>query len=477
MRDGHVSLWHPWQDKPGRSHKLALLQDMTFNNIDSLVETIGGNQYYALVENILDGLEINPLLLRDKRTETYLTRSGHAIALRVRSKRKSGFILPSQTWGDIYPKNETLDRMAYIFDRFGYEAITPASLSEKVLRSTMQEKLIISRPNAILRSTLLKYGKGARISSKKTHKALPVAYENDSNKEYLFESTQGVPSPFISPIRFYGDKSGWYSGKTSWCHVNMTCHRSKETQPIQIHDNGEMRECRDGEEIDTWLWREEIEDCLSVGYSLNNVLEGWFWDEISFFMSGWADILYSKYSQETDESIKDIEKIMMVGLPGRFLKAPEKITLIHKSEARGTDLPLLAHDWKKNGSPMSEWCMRVEEDMDSSQLTPIGSYIIMKCRQKIFHDIHREEQAGNTVARIYVDSFTTTQKPTTIAIGKERGQYKVKVYTEVYIRNNQFIGKIDGKWILKAPAYNLSDTEAREKISRELRSISPCNSS
>jgi hypothetical protein len=318
----------------------------------------------------------------------------------------------------------------------------------------------------MLRDTFIKYDKGGRIDRSTSKKFYKEAFENDINKAYL-EYSRNVVSPFVSPVRFWHDQTSWQSARQSWMNVQLTCKHDGGLQPIQIPDEyGFMREPFDGEKIDTWLWSDELQDCLNSGYKLNFIEEGYFWDEMSSFMSQWSDILWNAYSTETSDEIKDIEKGMMVGLPGRFLKKPEKYTLVHKSEAKEHDIPLL-QSWSGGKSPLSEWCMRVEEDMDSAQLTPVGSFIVMQCRRDIYRDAKKEEQSGNKVIRIYIDSFTTTQETIYIKKSKRRGEYKTKYYTQVTIRNNRFLGKdINGKLVLKAPA--VSGEEARKKAIKEL---------
>lgn len=480
-KEEHVSLWHPWIDKPvyknpdlaEKRHKLALWSDFTFDSVDRCVQEIGGGSYYALCRDILLGSEVDPLLLRDPRTEAYLSRTGGISALRVKSKRKSGFLIPGTTWGQTgQPTRELLGRMNHVFNAFGFEALTPSSLSEKVLRSTMADKLYISRPSDMLRRSLIANSKGGRIDSKKTSRFYPVVYENDMNKAYL-HCSRVVPSPFVTPIRF-SHSDIWQSQMCSWMEVEMTCHRGTGIQPIQIKDekNGELREPRDGEHFTDWLWSGELRDCVEAGYTLYNVNQGWGWPDMSDFMSRWSDILWDAYSNEQDEAVREIEKNMMVGLPGRFLKSPEKYTLVHKSEALKTDLPLVAH-WQQGESPLSEWCMRVEQDIDSAQLTYIGSFIVAECRRKLYADSLAEERQGNKIVRVYIDSFSTTENTRIVRKGNRRGEYKTKIYQQVRIVHNRFMGYDEhGKLILKAPSVNKDyNSPERQKAIREMELI------
>lgn len=476
-----VSLWHPWTDRPvykdesmkDKRHKLALWSDFDFTNVDETIAFIGGNNYYAVVNDILDGLEVAPGLLRDKRSTAYLSRTGGAVAMEVRAGRKHGFLIPGGNWGEIgHPTSAVLERMQYVFQTFGYEALTTASLSEKILRSTLPDRSYISRPSAMLRRSLLEHGKGGRIDKKELSQFYPQVYENDMNKAYLYCS-QNVPDPKYAPIRFCGDSDVWQDYPASWLEVEMTCHSTGGIQPIQIKDkiSGELREPFNGEHFSTWCWGGELEDCTSHGYSLTRTIEGYCFPFMSSFMQQWGDILWNVYSGEDREDIRTIIKSMMVGLPGRFLKQPEKYTLVHESERQKGDERLVAR-WDKGSSPMSEWLMRMEEDIESTALTPVGSYIVTECRRKLYRDAKNEEQQGNSILRVYIDSITTSGSATTLTKSGKRGDYKVKIYTRVRIEHGRFKGYNEkGELVLKAPG--VTGERERSKVISEME-LQPC---
>lgn len=473
-RDGHVALWHPWQDKPGQRHTLSLWSDFSYlSSVDSIVNAIGGGQYYALCTDILCEEEIRQELIRDQRTKAFISRTGSVSALQVRHKNKSGFLIAGRSWNEgEEPTRETLAKIKRTFDLFGYEALTPSSLSEKVLRSTLPARTFISRPGVVLRKSFIDNSTGGRIDRKSLGKFFPIAYEYDINKAYLSCAMKGVPSPFHTPLHV-GRSSIWQSMPVSWLDVTMTCH-ADGIQPIQIEDNGSMREPQRGEQFRKWLWSGEIQDCLDRGYSLDLQHAGWAWEYESKFLEIWADILWDKYQEcSHDEEVKEIIKTMMVGLPGRFLRKPEKYELVHRDDLSEEEkksesvLPLTAN-WLKGQSPMSKWFIRVEEDRDSAQITPVGSYIVAECRREIYKAAFQAVQCGATVLRIYIDSVTTSTEVCTLSVGKERGQYKKKEYRNVRIIHGQFVGYDEsGKIRLKAPGYKY-DSQGRKKLEEEL---------
>lgn len=474
-RTGHVSLWHPWQDKPGLRHELALFSDYAHLSVDEIVKEIGNGRKYAICTDILNSREVDASLIRDRRTEPYLSRTGSLAGLRVRSGRWSGFLIPGIQWGEqSNPTKDTLNNIQSIFSLFNREAITPSSLSEKVLRGTLPGKLYISRPSVPLRTAILGNRSIARVMIQRRGIKSDEAYEYDYNKKYLSVAAKGVPSPFISPVRFYHSDI-WQDMPVSFMKVRVKAPESiKGIQPIQIRDMSLCRNAREGESWDTWVWNGKVQDCMEAGYAVE-VLEGYSWFQVSNFMSSWADILYTACEKYREESFYPILKQMCQGLPGRFLKAPEIYTLVHRSEFEGGDVPLTAN-WQGSDSPMSEWFMRVDKESDKAreqaQLTPVGDYIVCEAERDIYHAAIAEQKQGNKILRIYVDSLTVAEPATVLEVGTEKGQFKVTKYTQVKVISNRFIGYIAGKGeVVKAPGYARNSRERLKLLKEEMQWI------
>ena len=459
MREGHVSIWHPWLDKPGQRHTPVLWNRENYSgNIERTIEHVATFQEYVFCNDILDPLEIPTELIQATAPRNrYLSRTGKVVALRVASKRKSGFFIPASVWcHKKEPDGELIRRVNRIFEIFGYEAISPSSLSEKILRSTLPEKTCISRPSHMLRSVFMEHGRSGRIDQVKEPRYFERLRQLDENKSYLFHS-EIVPSPFRAPVYvFYGER-GYQDGRynsyvTAYIHCKLSAHVSG-ISPIQVKgQDGTWYSPEENETIDTWLWREELDDCLEAGYTLEHVEEFYGWKSFSTFMQQWANILYEKYEQEEDEKVQDIIKQMMVGLPGRFLKSPESYLLVHRDEYQRGDIPILAN-WKEGGEITTPWFLRAEFDLQSVQLTPVGDYIKMKARQELYHKMKEEEKHGHEVINSYIDCYTVNEhydihasrihnqrnKNAYRNIGKKPGQWKEKVYKALWVIDNQII--------------------------------------
>lgn len=448
MREGHVSIWHPWQDKPGQRHTPVLWNHEDYpSSIERIIEHVATSQEYVFCNDILDPLEIPTELIQATAPRNrYLSRTGKVVALRVANKRKSGFFIPAIVWCHrSEPDGELLSRVNHVFQTFGYESISPSSLSEKVLRSTLPEKLCISRPSHMVRQTFLENGRAGRIDTVKEPRYFERLKQLDENKSYLYHSDI-VPSPFHAPVYlFYGERgyqdTRYSDYATAYVHCKLIAH-IHGISPIQVKgDDGTWYSPSAGEEIDTWLWLEELNDCLEAGWTLNHVEEAYCWKSFSTFMQQWADILYEKYEQEKDEKVQDIIKQMMVGLPGRFLKSPETYLLVHKNEYQKGDIPIPAN-WKDGGKIITPWFLRAEFDLQSTQLTPIGDYIKMRARQELYHKMKEEERNGHEVINSYIDCYTVSEchtKNNYRNIGKKPGQWKQKVYKALWVIENQII--------------------------------------
>lgn len=478
--EGSVTRWHPWLDKPGSHHALTLwngsgssLSTLQAENVfhlptvETAIEVVAGKKLYCFCEDLLDEHDIPYCheLIGHKQATPYLSRGGRIPALRVETKKKSGFFIPASTfsWHDI-PGKKLLENVTLLFHLFGYEAVTLPSLSEKVLRGTLPEKLHIHRPSSMLRRNVLANHKGGRIDkTRETGVFLPLVREYDENKAYLHHS-RCVPSPFLSPvIRVHPSLEQAMVYPTGWWHVRLLCHERGTIHPIQSGGINPV----EGEVLDTWLWTEELTRCLDYGYTLLDIIYGYGWTEMSNFMEPWSDILWQKWEQSKDDDphIQRMIKGMMVGLPGKFLRQPEVYKLLPLMQAKIGDIPLVMH-WRDGKSKMfSDYVIRPEYDHESTALSPIGSYIVAMMRCELYDIMRKCEAHGHRVLRSYIDciSIDASQLGSNdvdfIPLGTSPGTWKVKEYRNVYAEENRFVGarKVnDWEWEdeMKAPGFS-----------------------
>ncbi len=477
----HSSLWHPWEDRPGIRHVPTYFNAQSQNihtsyhpenflyhvaDMEEMIQCVSRNGLFLLCKDPLNEHEFSYAneLLGDDRANPYLSRQGNIAALRLSNKRKSGFLVPAKTWRwDNEPTANLTRNIGEIFRIFGYESTTPASLSEKVLRATLPTPLGISRPSVWLRRDILDNHTGGRIDT-----AIPKFYrtvkEFDKNKAYAWHS-RSVPSPFHCPfIRSGPTLAECLDYPTGFWQCTLVA------VPLSLHPI-QIGKVEPGEVITRWLWTGELLDCLEAGYQLVKIIRGYGFREMSNFMEMWSDILLEKHfqAQRSDEHLAKIIKSMMVGLPGRFLRQPEQYRLVHISEVRKGDIPLMMH-WQEDGDrKFSDYAIRPEHDKESTALSYIGSYIVAEMRRELYHRMKMEIEHGYHVIRSYIDCYSISiDDDNLVRSGKEDerfrnigtgiGQWKEKTYTNVYAEENRFIGEEaynERQLKVKAPGFGI----------------------
>lgn len=476
MSRPHVALWHPWLDKSGMSHSLAYWKDNSildnqgivhyFQDVDTLVDIIASKKLYVMINDILRPSEFSfaDELLSHKKTHPFLSKTGKILALQCR-KRTSGFFIPCRGWyKSALPDVELLDKMTRLFGVFNLQAITLASLSEKVLRSTLPEKVFIYRPTTDFRKVLLENNGGARIEES-TESFTEDAFEYDLNKAYLHFSRL-VPSPFLRPFfHIRPSLNEIFDYATGFWEVSMVAHGGGK-HPISLKNPKHVPQ--EGEQFRTWLWNNTIMACLEKGYTLECIHRGYGIPELSDFMAPWADILWEKY-QSADDDLLDMIKGMMVGLPGRFLKTPDTYTLIHKKYVQDGDKPIMLNWIRGDEKMLSDWYVRREFNRESTSLTPIGASIINDCRLALYQQEVAEEEKGNVVYRAYVDCYVVGHPTVTPQIlGNDPGLWKEKTYKNAYFEANRMVAEGYGieEAIIKAPGLT---TPQRIKLLQKYR--------
>lgn len=442
----HTPRWHAWRDTPGMQHKLAFLQHgeiffspasdpIKIKTLEDALTLLPKHKLMVLCANLFDQDEFpysTPMLLHEH-AFPMVSRSGKVSACSLQDKRKKGYFVPATTWG-VPASFEGIDLLKYLFGVFNMQAVSPSSLSEKVCRSLLPKYLFIHRPSYALMSDIMTGKSGGRIDEAEDIGAYhPIVYEYDVNKMYLHHSRL-VPSPFNAPTyRFCLGLGSILDSATGYYLVTME-PTWRAIAPVKV--DGKAPYGR----FTKWLWKEEIEDCLAVGYQFISCDEGWEWEALSDFLCPWADLLYEKWSEH--QTLQPLIKQMMTGLPGRFLRAPEVFSLIPAEQhIPNQDIDIqLPYDAKK-GPIFCPFSLRAEYDPNYTALTPIGDYIVMQARRHLYRLMLMEHENKNRVLRSYIDCYSVTSRTTLDHVGTEVGQVKEKIYTDVMAEKNRFVGK------------------------------------
>jgi hypothetical protein len=450
-----VPLWHPYQDKRGIHHIPLSLDQVPVTSLEAAYNMLcSPPPVYAFCQNIFLLPYTEEAL--EKKAVPFVTKSGNIIALQLRQKRRSGYFINCDGWKSDKPDEEFMEAVDHVYRHFHLMAVTPSSLSEKILRCTLPERVYISKTSRLLREDILSNRVGSRIDTVEslgisTH-YFPIVYEYDLNKAYLFHS-QMVPSPYKAPFMRLSPslESILNEYPTGYFHVTMTrCHTAIPPiilKNILLHT----------ETFTAWLWRDEIEDAVDAGYQFHECDRGWSFPEMSHILREWSLKMWESYEKLTARKERAIIKAMMVGLPGRFLRAAEVYSLIPLSEMLPGDVAITL-PWKSRSDQIaSDYAVRASYSEDAASLTAIGDYIVMRARQDLYHMMRAEMYAGNRVLRSYVDCYTT-ELPTMInRLGTAPGTLKERRYTDVTLRENRLIGTLEnGELDVKAPGFGKS---------------------
>lgn len=483
-RGKSVNLWHPWQDQPGMSYPLTYWKDgrvFDENNVplfapcsaEAFASYVARNKLFVVCQDILSLSEFTWSESLLALSTPYLSSVQNILALNIAEKKRHGYVIQGSTWKwEEEPGTDFLAYLKYLFAKFGFQASTYSSLSEKVLRATLPAKFFISRPAYTLRWAILNHHKGGRIDEPETGLLWKFAYQYDRIKAYL-ACSQSVPTPFIAPFFILSptlDACTEFSTGFWECQL-VVC--PSEIAPIQL----EGKKPVSGEVFTQWLWTEELLDCLEAGYQLVEIRRGYGWVEMSDFLCQWVDVLWNAYMGESDPYVRKVIKSMMVGLPGRFLRKPEHLMLVPLAQAKDGSPILTFHHTPKQGIVFSNYAVESVPDLNSTALSPQGSYIVMKQRQNLYHMMRDEVRNGNVVIRSYIDMYTTARKTTLPwCIGENLGDYKEVPYKRGYAEKNLFIGEnADGLLDMKAPGLD-KDGEQRIKLYQRYHAIVEQNS-
>jgi|SRR5215472_9807748 len=476
--EGSSAMWHPWRDRPGVRHPVARWNGNTGLTIDEqfsfhpasaqgLFDTVSRQKLYLYCEDILDQKSVpwtdDLLRFPPEQVVPYVSKSAGIAAIRLSNKRQSGFLLSAPSWCWHERLSERfLENVHLLFKLCGYQAVTLASLSERLLRSTLPESLHIHRPSMMLRRDVLNNHRGGRIDL-----AIPAYYplvvQFDENKAYLHHSRL-VPSPYLVPVaRYRPGIDSIFCYPTGFWHVRMLAVDHVAIHPIQIGGRRPV----DGEVFDMWLWREEIEACLEYGYQLLNVEYGYGFRKLTNFLEPWSDLLWDLWvrAEGDDLHIRRMIKAMMVGLPGRFLRQPEIYKIHPTREAQKGDIPLVFH-WKDGQFKVfSDWVVRPEYDHESTALSPIGSYIVMKMRMELYERMRDFERNGHRVISTYIDCIRVCARSVDgissgiPPLGSHPGSWKAEELRNVYVEENRLIAVRTDKFgweedFMKAPGFD-----------------------
>lgn len=425
-----------------------------YTNIKSFIKDITDRRLLIFVDELTNPDKFHHLkeFLDDKRVKAVVCRTRGVVGLYIKSRYSCWFVQRSTWDGGGTPDKEFLDTMKEVFRVNGRCAATPGSLGERKIIETLPEGTRYNRPSHMLRADLLSDKVGGRADTKELNVKRRKLYERDVNSGYPHCSRETV-DPAEKPKRFLGSDEG-ISCFSSWCHCTVRLpHGVRPPRfgpiPKRREDNNLEFPTEPGVEMEGWWWREELDRARTAGYQVE-VLDGYFWRKSSNWLEQWAINMYN-LRMSTEGHVQDIIKTEMVAAIGRMSMAPEKLTLVHQSHSQEGDIPIMIQSIDIDQSPISEYYIHIEEDIQSCHLTHIGSYILMRARVMLYDMMLLEESTGNTVVASNFDSYYSL-KPSILPSGKGLGEWKERVIEDAIIEAPRSIKGIrEGTPIDKRP--------------------------
>jgi hypothetical protein len=471
-----LSRWHPWPERPGRRHLSTLWNDHSIwknavshfdpDTAEQAISFAGRERLYVFCNDPMDWTEFlwsDDLLLG---SDVYVQKTGKVVALRVQSGRHSGFFIPARSWGFPVANFEMIETIDRIYHLFNLEGITPSSLGEKVVRSTLPERIAIFRPAYHLRSVLLESG-GGIIYNQEDARFFPEAWKYDLHKAFM-SFADSVPDILFPPKFHICPAESWlydYDTPGYW-EVTMVAH-GNGLHPILLGTGGNRHMPVEGEQFHKWLWRDEIMACIEKGYTLLYIHKGYRWPDTTDFLKPWTDLMWSKFQQAESKEEERIIKSMIVGFFGRCLREPTNHFLVPRGQERKGDIPVkptwLEHqdNWQDIDCKrfFTDWYLREEYFEESTSLTPIGSWVIMKCRLAMFKLAQAEQERGNRLIDIYIDSATFEKRVLHLPLGPAPGEYNEDHLTNVWSVKNALVPNEIKK--MRAPGYKENSKERK----------------
>lgn len=426
-----------------------------FTDIKSFIREITNRRLLIFVDELTDHNKFHRLkqFLDDSRVRAVVCRTRGVVGLYIKS-RFSCWIIQRSTWdGKGKPDKQFLDTMKEVFIVNGRCAATPGSLGERKIIETLPHGTRYNRPSRMLRTNLLSDKVGGRADTKELGVKRKVLYERDINSGYPHCSRETI-DPGEKPKRFLGALPNGFECFSYWANASVQLPIGVNIPrfgplPRRRSDNNLEFPTTPNENIDGWWWREELDRARNAGYRVD-IREGYFWRNSSNWLEQWAVNMYN-LRMNTEGDVQNIIKTEMVAAIGRMSMAPEKLTLVHRDQAQEGDIPIMIQDVDVDQSPISEYYIHIEYDIDSCSLTHIGSYILMRCRVLLYDMMLKEEETGNTIVASNFDSYYSL-KPSKLPSGKGLGEWKERMIEEAVIEAPRSIRGIrEGTPIDKRP--------------------------
>jgi hypothetical protein len=325
-RIGRTPMWPDYLPSSYPNRNLAILkgtelydennEQVTVTSFESFVNVLFGKTLLVFVDSIAGE---NFLWLRESifdRNATVLSNEeGIPLAIRYERKHQSRWLVQSSTW-DRKCDTSFLSDMRELYKLCGVVKPTPGSLGTSLLRKSWKINSLARQtaPNALAQEFLRRNSIGGRCDTLVTKESFfPELIELDGA---LFYVAHFLKLPSGTSRIFLKDHCKQFATYFAHCYVTIDKELPLGPFPIKRRRSKISYPTLPGT-YETFLWKEEIDTCISAGCSVT--IEGGFgWSDFTYHTVSWCQDMYRFRQVSDSDALADLFKKTAVSTLGHM---------------------------------------------------------------------------------------------------------------------------------------------------------------
>lgn len=464
QKETHAAYWPPYSRKKPRAHDLCYLekwkdgrhrvvwQDGSVSNpIDTYNDFKAecakhGSGVDCYVGDMRHGKHGFPWLIEcsdDSHAEISCTKRRDITGANIRIGNKWISIGAFSSWFDDWQehddKREMLDRIVDFCSDVGVGIYTsPGTVGYEKMRQVWSNawdtkgKKSITRPPDECRRELLSGIVGGRVETFILGRRLNRCYELDMRSAYP-SCTSLIPwgstvrvggNSRISPDRLSRELATWYA------KCDVTIPEPLAISPVPVRDSSTNRwtfPVYESTHTDVYLWKEEVFAALQAGCNVT-IKRAYGWESMSTRLQPWAsqmEGMRNEFEARGEPGKAKWIKRGAVSAIGRLGCGPTKYSVTTKYGPGCHPATIVGM-----AGPIADYYIKETYIRESPSPIHVFSYILSKCRLKVYQRELDELYDGNEILASNFDAIYLT-KQSTLPVGREMGDWKQLPLEEV----------------------------------------------
>jgi hypothetical protein len=359
------------------------------------------------------------------------------ISLRIKGKgNKRYWIVQSDVWG-FPPCMELLQALRDTYNLCEVGApTTPGGLGQALMRRSWLDqfgeewkKHRHSRPTMFCVRDLHQHGTGGRVDTPGMGQQFDMLLERDLKNAY---ASCYIRQPTGTAVRLWRDPGARDGCVTYFNRVSITVSDLLPLGPFPLrrvdkYGKSEPIYPREPGRYDTWLWKEEIDDCIRAGCSVD-IFEGWGWTEWTYDNASWVDLMERLRDSAPSSTVAGIIKLATVAGIGRHGMGEYHYTLVGE---RKSEQDIQVCD-QVSGESL-DWFVHATRDVHFSNMTHWYAYTMMLCRHVLYNNMlgyaEQERLVASNYDAFYISGPFTLEELAMIERGEpvRTGQWKTEL--------------------------------------------------